>query len=80
MQDDEKSCFWELPLQAKLAKGLSKDFLKGLEAQVDSQKKSPDWQPKPPAFMHRDLAEKLLALCADDEIIPASKPKPKPRR
>ncbi len=80
LQDDEKSCFWELPLQAKLAKGLSKDFLKGLEAQVDSQKKSPDWQPKPPAFMHRDLAEKLLALCADDEIIPASKPKPKPRR
>jgi hypothetical protein len=80
LREDETNCFFELPLQERLRKGLTKDNVEGLKAQLASQKKEAGWQPKPPAFIHRDLAERLLKELEADEIIPASKPKPPPAR
>jgi hypothetical protein len=80
---DETSCFYDTPLHPKLASGIGKEFVQGLQAQIASQKKEKGWQPKLPAFMHCDLAERLLATLADDEemLAPPEKPGPgKPKR
>jgi hypothetical protein len=81
LQENEACCFFELPQQARLRKGLTKEIIQGLQLQLANQKKSEGWQSKPPAFIHRELAERLLSTMESDEIIPTSRPKPpRPKR